>query len=303
MRNLVTAALLGGTLVFAGATAIIMAPGAGAATVGASVASIYDVRTSDVRTSDVRTSAVSAPAVPASAHSGQTLKPGIDLRSPNGDYLFTLSTAGRLSISRGDRTIWATSPRTTDAKLVLRTDGNVAMVNRRYSDIWQTGTWHAGSDRLTLTDSGVLTLTGDGGTVWSSALGNGCVTSTPKHRVIVSITQQHARLCEYGSQILVTSVTTGASSIGDATPTGTWQVYEKLSPTTLYPAGGGAYHVKYWMPYSGAYGMHDSPWQKFAYGSSKYKTEGSHGCVHFPAAAMARLYSWAPVGTTVTIHS
>ena len=37
-------------------------------------------------------------------------------------------------------------------------------------------------------------------------------------------------------------------------------------------------------------------------GSSLYKSEGSHGCVHFPAAAMTRLYQWAPVGTTVTIR-
>ena len=55
-------------------------------------------------------------------------------------------------------------------------------------------------------------------------------------------------MCEGHSQVLVTPVTTGASNLGDGTPTGTWRVYAKVSPTTLYPAGGGAYPVKYWMP-------------------------------------------------------
>jgi hypothetical protein len=277
MRNLPTVVVVAIALTLTGLATLIGASSASASTGGA------------------------AP-VPTSAHSGQTLEPGTDLRSANGEFLFTVSSTGELAIIKKGKTIWSTTPRTAKAKVVLRTDGNVAMVNQKYDDLWETGTWHAGHDTLEVSDSGVLTLSGNGGTVWSSALGNGCGSSKPEHRVLVHIATQRARLCEYDSQILVTSVTTGASSIGDATPTGTWEVYEKLSPTVLYPSGGGAYHVKYWMPYNGAYGMHDSPWQKFAYGSSEYKTKGSHGCVHFPAAAMTRLYGWAPVGTTVRVY-
>jgi lipoprotein-anchoring transpeptidase ErfK/SrfK len=40
-----------------------------------------------------------------------------------------------------------------------------------------------------------------------------------------------------------------------------------------------------------------------AYGSPGYTDNGSHGCVHLPAAAMAWLYAWAPVGTTVSIDA
>ena len=34
----------------------------------------------------------------------------------------------------------------------------------------------------------------------------------------------------------------------------------------------------------------------------EYRTEGSHGCVHMPLAAMKFLYDWAAVGTTVDIR-
>ena len=39
------------------------------------------------------------------------------------------------------------------------------------------------------------------------------------------------------------------------------------------------------------------------YGSPKYRTKGSHGCVHMPLPAMRFLYTWAEVGTTVRIKS
>ena len=94
------------------------------------------------------------------------------------------------------------------------------------------------------------------------------------------------RLCNGAKQVLTTPITSGASAFGDGTPTGTWRLQAKIRNTTLYPAAGGAYSVHYWMPYDGAYGMHDSSWQKFPYGSAKYRTQGSHGCVHFPRAAI-----------------
>ena len=55
------------------------------------------------------------------------------------------------------------------------------------------------------------------------------------------------------------------------------------------------------MPYSGPYGLHDAPWQHFAFGSGLYRTRGSHGCVHVPAATVGYLYGWTRVGTTVHV--
>lgn len=69
----------------------------------------------------------------------------------------------------------------------------------------------------------------------------------------------------------------------------------------LYPSTGGSYPVRYWVPYHGAYGIHDSSWQTFPYGSQRYRTDGSHGCTHVPLATMAWFYSWVRVGTPVDI--
>ena len=55
-------------------------------------------------------------------------------------------------------------------------------------------------------------------------------------------------------------------------------------------------------PYDDIYGFHDSAWQTIPYGSTKYHTDGSHGCVHLPIAAMKWLYNWAAVGAAVTIR-
>jgi lipoprotein-anchoring transpeptidase ErfK/SrfK len=110
-------------------------------------------------------------------------------------------------------------------------------------------------------------------------------------------------LCNADNQLLTTRITSGATALGDGTPTGTWHLQGKQRDTYLYPAAGGAYYVHYWMPYDGAYGMHDSPWQTFPYGSQKYRTEGSHGCVHFPRAAIAWMFRWARIGTTVQIRA
>lgn len=129
-----------------------------------------------------------------------------------------------------------------------------------------------------------------------------------KH-LYVSISQQYLWACTGPVLLLGTSVTTGASAlrnVHDATPTGTWRIYNKVRNTVLAgrDANGSWYdHVKYWMPFWLGYGFHDASWQTFPYGSSLYKTKGSHGCVHVPLSALATIFNWAPIGTLVTIRS
>ena len=265
-------------------------------------AALMTTLTATMLCSGTAAAATPTPAVPmTSLAPGKALRPGTDLRSPNGHYLLVLRTNGDLAIIERGNTRWHTGARGDSPALALHSNGNLVVTSHKRT-IWQTGTAGATRARLHLTNSGVLTLSATGGTAWSNTLVNGCAGSHGVHHVIVDVSQQRARLCAHHQQILVTSVTTGASSKGDATPKGTWRIYTKVRNTVLHPAGGGAYHVHYWMPYHGAYGMHDSPWQHFAYGSPLYKTRGSHGCVHFPAAAMTRLFAWAPVGTRVTVH-
>jgi hypothetical protein len=140
---------------------------------------------------------------------------------------------------------------------------------------------------------------------------NPACTSTPfgVNHIYVSLSKQYLWACSGAELVVGTSVTTGASAlknVRDATPTGTWRIYAKLRNTVLAgrDANGSWYdHVKYWMPFWEGYGFHDASWQTFPYGSSLYKTKGSHGCVHVPLAALTTIYNWAAVGTLVTIRS
>ena len=127
--------------------------------------------------------------------------------------------------------------------------------------------------------------------------------------IYVSISKQELYACTGPRLAISTAVTTGASAltnVHDATPTGTWRIYSKVRNTVLAgrDANGSWYdHVKYWMAFYRGYGFHDASWQTFPYGSSLYKTKGSHGCVHVPLSVIAFLYGWAPIGTLVTIRS
>ena len=129
-----------------------------------------------------------------------------------------------------------------------------------------------------------------------------------KH-IYVSIGQQHLWACTGDVLLTDTAVTTGASAItnvNDATPTGTSVITGKSRNTVLagHDINGPWYDpVKFWMPFDGGIGFHDSSWQTFPYGSDLYKTEGSHGCIHIPVAVIATLFDWAPVGTLVTVRS
>jgi lipoprotein-anchoring transpeptidase ErfK/SrfK len=131
-----------------------------------------------------------------------------------------------------------------------------------------------------------------------------CRTNADPQRIIVSVRQQHAWMCAAARQVKDSAVTTGASASGNGTPIGTWHIEAKHTNTTLTVLTGEAFHVAYWLPYDGnVYGLHDSSWQTFPYGSQQYRTSGSHGCVHLPLAAMRWLYGWVRVGATVTIQS
>jgi lipoprotein-anchoring transpeptidase ErfK/SrfK len=130
-----------------------------------------------------------------------------------------------------------------------------------------------------------------------------CRASVDAQRVIVSIARQHAWVCAGSRQVKDSAVTTGATASGDGTPTGTWHVQAKETDRMLTVLSGESFHVDFWVPYDGVYGFHDSSWQTFAYGSPQYRTDGSHGCVHFPHTIMAWLYNWVQVGATVTIQA
>ncbi|MDQ2750672.1 MAG: L,D-transpeptidase family protein [Actinomycetota bacterium] len=232
---------------------------------------------------------------------GHAMGVGGQLRSANGAYVLTLRPNGGMDIRTGTRTVWRANSSGPNAYLAVRGNGDLQLISRRRL-VWHTATAGSGSHNgLTLGNDGVLKLANPVGVVWSSRLGNGCLTTAAAHQVNIDISTQLARFCSARQQVLVSYVTTGASLLGNGTPTGNWRVQAKVANTVLHPAGGGAYPVRFWVPYNGAYGLHDSSWQHFAYGSAQYRTNGSHGCVHVPPRVMAWFFGWAPIGTVVSI--
>lgn len=248
--------------------------------------------------------AASAATLPSSLRAGSSLHVGQRLTSTAHSYYAVVQRDGRLVVRTvsTNRYVWGTVPTGSNAVLSLATNGSLYLRQGGVTR-WNARTAGSGSsDVLTMGNSGVLALTSGGALAWSTRLPNACPVSSGK-TIVVDISEQSGRACRAGQQLRATWVTTGMSAYGYGTPTGTWHVYAHTRDTTLYPAAGGAYPVKYWMPYSGPYGFHDSSWQTFPYGSSRYRTEGSHGCVHTPLSMMAWLFAWAPNGTRVTIHS
>ncbi|MGC4933744.1 L,D-transpeptidase family protein [Gordonia sp. DT30] len=126
-----------------------------------------------------------------------------------------------------------------------------------------------------------------------------CAGNTEPRRVTVSISAQDLWFCERDKVIRYSPVTTGTAE--HPTPTGSWRILYHETDRDLSGPGYVVF-VRYWLPFSGDFGFHDSPWQKFPYGDrDRYKTSGSQGCVHVPEPTMAALYDWAGDGTAVTV--
>lgn len=135
--------------------------------------------------------------------------------------------------------------------------------------------------------------------------------------IVVSLSQQWLYAYANGSEVFHTAVMTGRPELG--TPTGTYHVFAKLSPTTFYspfPRGSAEWypptHITYALEWKeGGFFLHDSWWHSvYGPGTNRWHYDpidgwqsGSHGCISMPLSAAAWLYTWAPIGTTVQIHA
>ncbi len=100
-------------------------------------------------------------------------------------------------------------------------------------------------------------------------------------------------------------ITSGATGAGYPTVQGLFSIYSKEPNRYLNGfALGYNYNVfvKYWMPFTGNYGLHDASWRS-SFGGGDYYYNGSHGCVNLPEATAAWLFGWAEIGTPVWVHS
>jgi lipoprotein-anchoring transpeptidase ErfK/SrfK len=131
---------------------------------------------------------------------------------------------------------------------------------------------------------------------------NFCAHNRAAQKVIVSVHAQHAWMCARRHAVYDTPVTTGILGEWTRTPTGNYAIQGRSRNTVLTLNTGAQYPVRYWIPFDAPlFGFHDSSWQHFPYGSPRYKTQGSHGCIHMPLAAMRFLYAWAARPTAVSI--
>ena len=120
----------------------------------------------------------------------------------------------------------------------------------------------------------------------------------------VSIKKQTLYMYVNNKLYVKTPVVTG--NVGDRhTSKGRHYIMDKSSPSRLVGSYGSQtwdVTVKYWLRFTGdGQGIHDSTWRS-AYGGNIYKTNGSHGCVNTPLAAMSKIYKKAKVGMLVYIH-
>jgi len=140
-----------------------------------------------------------------------------------------------------------------------------------------------------------------------------CAENSLDKMIIVSVGERHLWACQHHKVVYDTPVVTGMENLSaDLTPRGTYHIYEKQTNTTLTGSdstGNWSDPVYYWMPFLqnqyGTYGFHDATWRANSdFGNiDPNSSKASHGCVELPLNSSRWLYSWAPVGTTVTVKS
>lgn len=123
----------------------------------------------------------------------------------------------------------------------------------------------------------------------------------------INLSSQHLWVYQDKNVIYESPLTSGATGAGYPTIQGLFSIQAKqtnryLNGRNLGPGYNYNVFVKYWMPFSGDFGMHDASWRNGNFGGQDYYYGGSHGCVNLPEATAAWLYNWADVGTPVWVH-
>jgi lipoprotein-anchoring transpeptidase ErfK/SrfK len=150
----------------------------------------------------------------------------------------------------------------------------------------------------------------------SSAPTNSIIPSGAGKIIVVSISQEELDAYDNGQLFISTPVATGQIAL--PTPTGTYHFFAKYSPYTFispWPFGSPFYYptstANYAMEWrAGGYFLHDAPWRGYFGKGANYwhydpkmgEDPGTHGCIDVPTPAMAQIFSWATIGTTIQIN-
>lgn len=155
-----------------------------------------------------------------------------------------------------------------------------------------------------VTAGGSATVSGKLNPVSFKTLTNNSVDIAGKY-IEINLSRQQMWAYEEKKVVRNSPITSGATGAGYPTIQGLFKIYGKQTNRNLNGyAIGYDYNVfvKYWMPFSGNYGLHDASWRT-KFGGQDYYYGGSHGCVNLPLGMASWLYNWAPIGTPVWVHS
>lgn len=118
--------------------------------------------------------------------------------------------------------------------------------------------------------------------------------------VEISLDNQYLWFFVDGELLVETPVVTGNVANYDNTRLGCFRVKYKQADTILRGPTWND-HVDYWIPFDGQIGLHDSSWRD-EYGGDIYLTDGSHGCVNTPLAAMRIIFSYLQKDDIVIVY-
>jgi len=151
----------------------------------------------------------------------------------------------------------------------------------------------------------------------SSAPTNSIIPSGAGKIIVVSISQEELYAYDNGQLFISTPVATGQPAL--ATPTGIYHFFAKYSPYTFispWPFGSRFYYAPVTANYAmewrgGGYFLHDAPWRGYFGKGANYwhydpkmgEDPGTHGCIDVPTPAMAQIFSWTTIGTTIQINA
>ena len=126
-----------------------------------------------------------------------------------------------------------------------------------------------------------------------------------KTYIELDMTNQMLYYYNHGVRTVETPIVTGNLARGYGSPTGVYYLRAKMRDQVLRsgkPKDDPEYYeqpVTYWMPYiANSIGVHDATWRS-KFGGEIYKTNGSHGCINVPYAAMNELYPLAQTGMPI----
>ena len=119
--------------------------------------------------------------------------------------------------------------------------------------------------------------------------------------IVISISHQALWAYEGGEMVMSSYVSTGTGNVPETvTPVGHWSILSKFDVEDMEGTISDEYYFVEAVPHV-MYFDNDGNALHGAYWHNNFGTPMSHGCINLPLDIAAWMYSWAPVGTAVSV--